>query len=118
MTDKTRKFRVEVPALDDVSAADWRDYIRNAVGSWKGQFHPENPLFDLDRDDVHVVQWRKQTPATEHRAYLDGVAGRLLKEAFLQLEEFEDNGMHHPVCDLRQRIAAFLNAPVSPENDQ
>ena len=53
---KTRAFKVVVPNIPGVSEADWREYIADAVGSWKGQFHQDDPLFDLDGDYVRVTR--------------------------------------------------------------
>lgn len=55
MTRKTkREFILTVPALEDVSEADWKAYILDAVGSMKGCYNPDDPIFELDSDDVKV----------------------------------------------------------------
>lgn len=60
---KAKQFLVEVPHIKGVSEADWKEYIRDAVGGWKGQFRPDEPLFDLDRDQVVVKRKNnKRTP--------------------------------------------------------
>lgn len=106
MSSTQRAFKVTVPALPDVTQADWREYIADAVGCWKGQFHPENPLFDLDRDEVTVVGYRRPRKA-DNPETLQAIL-KLLAEAAETLEEFEDDGRHHQVCDLRQRITTAL----------
>ena len=110
---RTLTFKVTVETPEGVSRQDMREYIEDAVGGWKGGFHPENPLFDLDRGGVTVTQYRRANlPAAVH--YFLG-AQALLSEAYALLEEFEDNGLHHPVCDLRQRIGEYIAGFVPTE---
>lgn len=42
----------DIPA--DVSIEDWISYVMDAVGSWKGQLHPDNSLRLLDRASLRV----------------------------------------------------------------
>ena len=42
------------PMPEDVSLSDMRLYIKAAVGAWNGQYHPDEPLFDLEIKDVKV----------------------------------------------------------------
>ena len=108
MARSNRAFKLTVPSLADVNEADWKDYIRDAVGCWKGQFHPNNPLFDLDYEDVKVVRLREEKrPVVEATLFTDLAAG-LLKEAIGLLGDFSEGGLHHPVCDLIQRIEWLL----------
>lgn len=56
MTSKreTRQFIVSVPWLDDVSEADWKAYILDAVGSMKGCYNPDDPVTRFDSDEVRI----------------------------------------------------------------
>lgn len=99
-------FKVTVDAPHGVNRADLREYIHDAVGGWKGQFHPENPLFDLDRESVSVVQYRRMNLPAHVGDLL--TARALLSEAFRELEPYEEGGLHHPICDLRQRVEKYL----------
>ncbi|MBD9674928.1 hypothetical protein IB275_30405 [Pseudomonas sp. PDM21] len=54
MACKGRRFIVEVPDLAGVTGAQWLEYLRDAIGGWRGGFTPEDPLFDLKREDVAV----------------------------------------------------------------
>ncbi len=40
----------EVPA--GVTHKEWQAYLEDAVGTMKGSYNPEDPLFDLDSDTV------------------------------------------------------------------
>lgn len=60
--------RLRLP--DEVNAADVRDYVQSAVGSWGGQYEPDHPFFGI-RNDVEVltvkredIPRRKKAPAT------------------------------------------------------
>jgi hypothetical protein len=57
---KTFRFRVEVDVDDAVSEAELREYIQVAVAAWGGQFHPSEPLFHLEEEDVRVVRHVKR----------------------------------------------------------
>lgn len=50
-------FQVTIPAdiAEHYLVSDLRDYILDAVSSFKGSFPPEEPLFDMERKDVKVV---------------------------------------------------------------
>lgn len=49
---RTFSVTLEVPIGSTVK--DLTAYIRDAVACWKGQFSPDDPLFDLDPDKVKV----------------------------------------------------------------
>jgi hypothetical protein len=52
-TRKTnRVFRVELTIPPDATEDDVMDYIEDAVQCWKGSYHPDHPMFDLDPDTV------------------------------------------------------------------
>lgn len=50
-----RVFIVQVEMPRDVTVSEMRDYIEEAVSTWKGSLHPDEPLFDLKREMVKVV---------------------------------------------------------------
>jgi hypothetical protein len=51
---KHHSFILTVPKRDGVSEADWKAYILDAVGSMKGCYSPNDPIFGFDSDDVQV----------------------------------------------------------------
>lgn len=106
------KFKVELPKLDGVSAEDLKEYIEDAVGGWKGGFHPGNPLFELKRDDVSVTRFRTTKDAIGDVSDTLSVALGLLREADELLIQYEENGMNHPVCWTRQRIQALRDGDL------
>jgi len=56
MTDKlTFEVVVHNP---QVGSKDMADYIREAIQSWKGSLHPDNPLFDQQSRDFTVKPQR------------------------------------------------------------
>lgn len=56
---KYSSYVVTLMRPEDVSDAEMKEYIWNAVGTWKGSYNPDDPLFDLDGDTVSVKQYRK-----------------------------------------------------------
>jgi hypothetical protein len=57
---KPRSFVVTVKNLRGVvSNKELKNYIQDAVEYWGGQFHPDDPLFDL-YGKVRVVQLRQR----------------------------------------------------------
>lgn len=61
---KTLCLRVVVPHIDGVSEREWKEYIKTAVGGWKGGFRPEDPLFALEPEQVTVKRdWRPRRKA-------------------------------------------------------
>jgi len=46
-------YLVTLDRPKDISVGDMKIYIKEAVGGWKGQFHPDDPLFDLS-DKISV----------------------------------------------------------------
>lgn len=67
MSGKRKAFVVEVPMPDGVSATEMRDYIRDAVMGWCGQFeaphddNPGNPLFGLRRQGPITIRPYRKT---------------------------------------------------------
>lgn len=53
---KNRAFTVIVPDIEGVDEKMWRQYIKDAVGGWKGGFDPEHPLFKLQRETVFTTE--------------------------------------------------------------
>lgn len=64
----TRKFTITVTTSDEVTTNQLREYIHDAVGNWSGGGDPEDPLFDLNSDDVKVTRQNKRTPPKKYRA--------------------------------------------------
>ena len=59
-----RQFIVEVEMPEDVTITEMSNYIHGAVGCECGSLHPDNPLFDLDRDSIKVqhltrTRWKR-----------------------------------------------------------
>ena len=55
MTKKRRaRFTVSVDIPVGVTAVGMTAYIAEAVQGWRGGFHPDDPLFDLDRNSIKV----------------------------------------------------------------
>jgi hypothetical protein len=52
---KTHTFKITIK-VDGVSSAELRDYVTDACERWGKQFHPDNPLFDLDENRVRVTR--------------------------------------------------------------
>ena len=50
-----RMFMVQVEMPEGATVEDMRAYIWDAVATWKGQLHPDEPIFDLDSDKVRVL---------------------------------------------------------------
>lgn len=50
-----RMFIVQVEMPEGCTVDDMRAYIWDAVATWRGQLHPDEPLFDLDGDSVRVL---------------------------------------------------------------
>lgn len=50
-------FQVTISAeiAEHYLVEDLREYILDAVSSFKGSFHPDEPLFKMKRKDVKVV---------------------------------------------------------------
>lgn len=48
-------YLVELEYPEGVPAKRMKEYIEEAVGHWKGQCHPADPLFDLDEDSVRCT---------------------------------------------------------------
>lgn len=49
-----RKFTVKVVIPAGMDEEDMRSYIEDAVGTWMGQYHPEDPRFHIDRETLEV----------------------------------------------------------------
>lgn len=56
---KTIRLEVRVTVPDEVLMRDLHGYVRDAVRSRGGQFHPDDPLFDPK--DVTVKTLKKAT---------------------------------------------------------
>jgi hypothetical protein len=40
-----KRFVVKIDIPDGYTPSDIRDYMRDAISNWSGQFHPDDPLF-------------------------------------------------------------------------
>lgn len=55
MAKKTRRaFVVRFEMPDGATAFDALNYVKDAVQSLKGSYHPDEPMFGLDRETVTV----------------------------------------------------------------
>lgn len=100
MTRKTkREFILTVPDLKDVSEADWKDYILDAVGSMRGCYSPNDPIFALDSDDVKVKR-------NTLKSRLD-----TMHEEVIRLRELAVN-LSNDKCDLMAELAKYKPANV------
>jgi hypothetical protein len=63
----THLFLVQVELPDGCTVEDMRRYIWDAVGTWKGQLHPDEPLFDLDDESVLVQSIPRPTPRKKRK---------------------------------------------------
>lgn len=59
MKNNRRSYRVTLDVPDGVNDTEMKAYIEEAVAVWKGQKHPEDPLFDLDGKSVKVSKPHK-----------------------------------------------------------
>lgn len=60
---KTRKFVITVPDMKGFNEADWKEYLKDAIGGWKGGFGGDHPLFDMERDGIEVKRFRSAEKA-------------------------------------------------------
>ena len=51
-----KTYTVTLNQPDDVSDAEMKEYIDEAVSSWGGQYHPESPLFTGYWDSKVIVK--------------------------------------------------------------
>ncbi len=77
---KTLKFTVTMVVPREVSSADLKVYIHDACRSWGGQFHPDDPLFGLEAEQVDVRRsaGRLLAPMTDRQAVREAEARELL----------------------------------------
>lgn len=54
---KTITFKVVMIVPKEVSYQQAKEYVQDAVKSWGGQFHPDDPLFGLEERQVHVTKY-------------------------------------------------------------
>jgi hypothetical protein len=50
-----RSFIVSLEMPKSVTVPEMKEYVESAVRVWKGQLHPDQPIFDLDADSVQVT---------------------------------------------------------------
>ncbi len=49
------QYIITVERPRDVSVNEMKEYIKEAVQRWSGQYHPQDPLFKFS-DNVHSVK--------------------------------------------------------------
>ncbi len=54
---RKEQYIVEIERPEGVSVAEMKEYIRDAVGAWKGGMHPEDAIFYLDHDSIKVKKF-------------------------------------------------------------
>lgn len=54
-------FKVEIYVDESLSWKDCREYINDAVCSWGGAYHPDDPLFGIEQEQVNVVRTTKKS---------------------------------------------------------
>ena len=59
MAKELVSLKITLERPPGVYMEDLKRYIEDAVASWKGQFHPEEPLRHLNGDSVKVVSLRR-----------------------------------------------------------
>lgn len=64
---KTVRLTLRVDVDDDVRARDVKEYVEDAVGSWCGQFHPEDERRYYG-DDIKVSFYRTPVVGTREKA--------------------------------------------------
>ncbi len=56
-------YLVRLDRPQNVGVKDMKKYIKEAIGGWKGQFSPEDPLFDLkNKISVKRLPWDNNVP--------------------------------------------------------
>ena len=59
--ERMARFTVSFPLPEGLSWSEAQDYVLEAVRTWKGSKHPDEPIFDLDWDRVEVKRaYRKR----------------------------------------------------------
>jgi hypothetical protein len=60
MSQRKGVFKVSINLPEGVNLQDMREYIEEAVGSWRGQCHFDDPWFKINRDNsLRVVRYKK-----------------------------------------------------------
>jgi hypothetical protein len=104
---RVEEFVVRLEMPEDVGIGEMQEYIDEAVGAWKGQLHPDNPLFDLDRDTVKVCRPHKR------RTYLASFAGHDAP-GFALMHEATQKAATRTLAKELKRIG--LEQDVNPED--
>lgn len=67
MAEKQFTFKVTLSELDpEVTESEVREYISDALSSWGGSLHPEDPMFGSGRI-VEVKRYRESVVRTSAR---------------------------------------------------
>lgn len=59
-------YEIVLDRPDDVTVREMNKYIKEAVTSWGGQFHPDDPLFTANWGGIKSV--KRLTPASARKA--------------------------------------------------
>lgn len=56
---RRERYEIELVRPEGVGKLEMRDYIREAVASWRGQYMPDDPRFDIGSDPIRVRSKKK-----------------------------------------------------------
>lgn len=59
-TDRRREFKVSLIVPAEVTDMEMKSYIDEAVCTWQGQMHPDEPLRNLKHESVRVTRIYKR----------------------------------------------------------
>lgn len=65
-----RAFIVSPDMPRGVTVPEMQEYINSAVRVWKGQLFPEEPLYNLDRDSIHVTAVKQRRKVNDTRVFI------------------------------------------------
>ena len=63
------KFKVTVDLPKGVTQVEMGEYIKQSIRTMAGSLHPDDPMFDLDRDSVKVSVFRRMCWECGRRLY-------------------------------------------------
>jgi len=87
-----RGFIVNLTMPPCITIEEMKSYIKSAVSAWKGQLHPEDPLFDLNEDTIIVShiphkQRRREVQLDEESEHEHEVEIKSLNESIKRIQE-------------------------------
>jgi hypothetical protein len=81
---KPMGFLVRLIPPPGTHPSDLREYVEDAVATWKGSYRPEDPIFGLDGDTVRVsvrsLSVRRLDRVEDMQAQIERLAGQLLDQ--------------------------------------